>query len=610
MWTFIKGIFYLFLFVIFSMVISSLFLLLFVDPNQYKPEIIKKVQQMTGRSFEIQGKLGWTFFPMLGITAEGVELGNPSNFPSGNLASVKNVEMNVAFSPLFHGEIQVGDVKLDGLVLHLIKNAKGETNWQNKTVASHTEVKDDAMISKSSSKMSYFKFAGATISAIEIKNGKIIIDDAVKKQHTVLDKINLKSQNIAVNKAFPFNLEFLLQTSALPKPAMINLQSDIILQSTMNSIRELQSVNFSNLKAKINNLLINGKLDINNLNNNSSLVGDMTIPNFDANNWLSSIGKPIKQNMLHQVSAKFDIAANSNVTQLKNIKARVDQSNIIGNINILSKGNTEGQFNIDSFILDSITAKNIGLIFNTNNGLTKISSLTAQAFGGQLQGVINIDTRNPETSYRTLMNFNNINVNDLISHFKEMTYLEVSGTGNIKADLTTSGKSSDALTKNLNGNINFNIKNGVLNGIDIPYYSNLADALVNKTQPTRSNTKQTPFGNMTGSFQIANGIAKNQDLLINAPQMKVTGNGTANLVTKQLEYQLQLQRLTSGAVAKSRGPEIPILITGPFSDPKIRPDWQSLVVSQAKEQIKEQIQKHSGEIGQQLQQGLQSLLGG
>ena len=69
--------------------------------------------------------------------------------------------------------------------------------------------------------------------------------------------------------------------------------------------------------------------------------------------------------------------------------------------------------------------------------------------------------------------------------------------------------------------------------------------------------------------------------MIEAPKMRAMGNGTANLITQELDYQLQLQRLTSGTIIKDRGPAIPILITGSFSGLQIRPDWSALVVSQA-----------------------------
>jgi hypothetical protein len=67
--------------------------------------------------------------------------------------------------------------------------------------------------------------------------------------------------------------------------------------------------------------------------------------------------------------------------------------------------------------------------------------------------------------------------------------------------------------------------------------------------------------------------------------------------------------MTSGTETKPRGPAIPIVVTGTFSDPHIRPDWTKLAVSQLKAQIKTEIEKYKDKIPEKIQQGLQNLLG-
>jgi len=201
------------------------------------------------------------------------------------------------------------------------------------------------------------------------------------------------------------------------------------------------------------------------------------------------------------------------------------------------------------------------------------------------------------------INLNNINIQNLLKLFKKNS-LKISGTGTLSANLSGAGS-----TSTLNGDMKFAVQNGIFYGIDLYYYGDVADSLSNKKAPTLSNTKQTPFGELTGTAKIQSGVFINNDLLIKASKVNATGQGTANLNTEQLDYRLSLQRMTSGAEAKPRGPAIPLTITGNFSSPSVKLDMTSLAVSEVKQQLADKVQQYAPQINQKIADGLQSLLG-
>lgn len=45
----------------------TLYLTVFFDPNDFKPEIVNAVKKQTGRELVIGDDLSWTFFPTVGI---------------------------------------------------------------------------------------------------------------------------------------------------------------------------------------------------------------------------------------------------------------------------------------------------------------------------------------------------------------------------------------------------------------------------------------------------------------------------------------------------------------------------------------------------------------
>ena len=55
-------------------------LVLFVNPNQFKPLIVEQTQKHTGLELVIEGDISWKFFPSLGFELGKTELRNPQGF--------------------------------------------------------------------------------------------------------------------------------------------------------------------------------------------------------------------------------------------------------------------------------------------------------------------------------------------------------------------------------------------------------------------------------------------------------------------------------------------------------------------------------------------------
>ena len=83
------------------LVIAALLIIpLFVDMQKYKPEIEKKVAEITGRPFAIEGNMDLSLFPWAGVSLSDVQLGNPPGFGEKNFLSVKSFEVRVKLLPL------------------------------------------------------------------------------------------------------------------------------------------------------------------------------------------------------------------------------------------------------------------------------------------------------------------------------------------------------------------------------------------------------------------------------------------------------------------------------------------------------------------------------
>jgi AsmA protein len=196
-----------------------------------------------------------------------------------------------------------------------------------------------------------------------------------------------------------------------------------------------------------------------------------------------------------------------------------------------------------------------------------------------------------------------IDVGQLLSDLVKSRRL--SGRGNLTSNLTARGADTDTIEKSLNGHIDTNLANGAVEGVDLWFEINRAMSLIQKqTLPSGSSSGRTRFDTFKASADLNNGVATTKDLNIVSQNLHVTGQGTSNLVTEAIDYQLHatLYKDSSGADAKTLA-EIPVTITGTMSNPKVSPDLGGI----AKARVQQELDKHKDQLKQQVQDKLQGL---
>ncbi|MBX9705470.1 MAG: AsmA-like C-terminal region-containing protein, partial [Gammaproteobacteria bacterium] len=182
---------------------------------------------------------------------------------------------------------------------------------------------------------------------------------------------------------------------------------------------------------------------------------------------------------------------------------------------------------------------------------------------------------------------------------KDMMVIDnISGTANFSMNLNAAGDTPDRLIRTLAGNGNFSLSDGMIQGINIDYQIQRAQALLQKSsQPAPATGNNTPIGAMTGTFSVKNGIAHNDDLMIKTPAAQATGAGDINLPQRSMDYTLTL---TTTRVGQLQGQKVPLRIIGPFSNLSYNLDVAAIVQQVAKQKIQEQIGKSLGDQGQKL----------
>ena len=112
---------------------------------------------------------------------------------------------------------------------------------------------------------------------------------------------------------------------------------------------------------------------------------------------------------------------------------------------------------------------------------------------------------------------------------------KLSGTGTVVIDVAGRGKSQREIVGSLGGKGSLNLANGKIVGVNLTaFMKNAASALTSAI----GGSNATDFGSLTGTYTITNGILKNNDLKLSSPEVPMTGAGTVDLPTRQVNYRV------------------------------------------------------------------------
>ncbi len=223
-------------------------------------------------------------------------------------------------------------------------------------------------------------------------------------------------------------------------------------------------------------------------------------------------------------------------------------------------------------------------------------------YQGRGEGFISLDGAGPEAAVAANMQLSGIAAQPLLKDAAGVDWL--AGTGDVTLALSGRGASETAIVQSLNGKSNFAVRDGAIIGFNLGgAVRALADGNIPKFDS--SPAEKTDFSELTGSFVITDGIAKNDDLQLASPLLRATGAGTVDLPARSLNYVVRPKVVATlagqGGEKDLRGLEIPLNITGSWEDPEIQPDIAGAInnpdtVKAVKELGKEFKGKSAGEI--------------
>lgn len=213
-------------------------LLLVVDPNDFRPQIIQAVRDNTGRELTITGDLELEFFPYLAVHIGELELGNSDGF-AGPFMTLTGAHLKARLLPLLSSRLEVVAVEIDGLSLFLARDNEGRGNWMDlATPAEADGGSQDTPVLVRDKRVPFL--ASLIVDGLEISDARIVWDDRQSGESFEVRGIRLDVSD------FAFGEPFVVDTRAMATRGGITGELDF----TAKAILELDRLTVENLAMK------------------------------------------------------------------------------------------------------------------------------------------------------------------------------------------------------------------------------------------------------------------------------------------------------------------------------------------------------------------------
>jgi AsmA protein len=258
----------------------------------------------------------------------------------------------------------------------------------------------------------------------------------------------------------------------------------------------------------------------------------------------------------------------------------------------------------DRLLYDDVKTGQVRLSLQIKEGIAKVALEEMSLYEGHGHGVLTLDGRGQTPSIAASLWLNDISAKPVLKDALGLNLLD--GQSTISIVVTGQGISERQIVGTLDGKVEITTTNGnidtidvgkILRGIEQGQFADLQTLIGEKT----------PFSELAGTFNIANGVTENRDLRLVSPNLRLTGAGSLNLPARTLDFTLRPKLAPSGSPEKTvinlSNVEVPLRIEGSWEQPTVSLSGQ--------DQISETIRQIAKGIKpQDVEEVLKGLLGG
>jgi AsmA protein len=538
------------------------------DPNKYKPELAAAVKDKTGRTLAIEGNLGLTVFPRIGIAVGKASLSEPNS--SRIFARIDEAKMSLALVPLLSRQVVVDRITLSGLTADLVKRRDGKTNFEDllsapaqagevqprrKTAPRREAMRlDIAGIDIRSSALSWRDDSSGTrlkVTLAEFKTGRIASGVPGKLSLAARIEGTKPRIDLHIGLSSGYRLDFEKQKCVLSGIDLKLSQGSAGANAPVTSLKGEVEIGFAPESIRFD-------LALDRLNLDAYLGPAAAAGGAGSSASAGAVGAPI------------DLSA------LKGLKLK-------------------GGLKIGELVVSNVKLERINIGAQASGGRLEISPLAANLYQGNLAGNASVNANTNRLALKGQLG--GVAIGPLLRDALNNDLLE--GRGNVALDVETGGTTVSALKRALSGSASLALRDGALKGVNLDAAIRKAKSLAGSKLPEQKaeRTERTDFTELGASFVIKNGVAHNEDLSAKSPLLRLAGSGDVNIGAGSIDYVARASVVGSSAgqggkdAAELRGVTVPVKITGPLDAPRFRVDLGATVGQAVKQRAEEKLRE-------------------
>jgi len=260
---------------------------------------------------------------------------------------------------------------------------------------------------------------------------------------------------------------------------------------------------------------------------------------------------------------------------------------------LLGLPDLKGKIRLGRFKIFDVRMTDALVNLTANKGVLDIHQ-ESRLYEGTLKGDAAVDFRSgkPKTVLKTALTA--VQGGPLLA---DVTGVDrIIGKANANVDLSMQGADADEIKRTLTGTTRFAFGDGAIKGINLAKMIRTTYQMVKGSPPVESGGgEQTDFSEFSASVNWDKGLARNDDLNLKSPLLRVGGDGQLDLPRDSVNYQLRVAVVGSlvgqggKTVTELKNITVPIRVTGSPTRPHYQVDLKGLLKDNVKEETKQKI---------------------